>query len=157
MSACSTTTPGASDPGAPGRSSSSSSHTSGEAAVVRTRPPPCLPRVRMSDFAATHNLTWRNGKETHVGEGSEGVVVAVLHRESNDLLAMKRAKSGIRQRELDIVDFLHSIPHPNLLQILCVLLGDADEAIAVVTPYMNDDVRQWWRRHNGLLPLAEVS
>ena len=157
MSACSTTTPGASDPGAPGRSSSSSSHTSGEAAVVCTRPPPCLPRVRMSDFAATHNLTWRNGKETHVGEGSEGVVVAVLHRESNDLLAMKRAKSGIRQRELDTVDFLHSIPHPNLLQILCVLLGDADEAIAVVTPYMNDDVRQWWRRHNGLLPLAEVS
>ena len=126
-----------------------------EAAVVTTSRP-SLPRIRMADFAATHNLTWRTGKETHIGEGSEGVVVAVLHRVSGELFAMKRAKSGIRQRDLDTVDLLHRIHHPNLLQILCVLMGDA-EAVAVVSPYKNDDVCQWWRRHHGLLPLAEVS
>ncbi|CAL1140185.1 unnamed protein product [Cladocopium goreaui] len=95
-------------------------------------------------------MTWRRGErlESNIGEGTYGKVHKAFHVRSGEIVAIKKAKETVADRDVGGIGFtalrevkvMQAIQHPNVMTCLDVFVEG--QAVHLVMPYMDTDLKK---------------
>ena len=90
-----------------------------------------------------------------VGEGTYGVVYKCQHKETNELVALKKVRlenedEGIPSTSIREISILKQLKHPNIVRLIDLIHGE--KKLYLVFEFLDHDLKKFLDLNNGPLP-----
>jgi cyclin-dependent kinase len=90
-------------------------------------------------------------KVEKLGEGTYGIVYKAQHKETGDIVALKRIRldeeeEGLPSTAVREISLLRSLHHPHIVRLLDIL--SSEKKLTLVFEYLESDLKRWLEENN---------